>query len=192
MLAIERENLFPAVRCGLRAIGGAARVIEEGVAGAVVAMELVILACFLELRLGAVDLIAAWVLVVVAEQAEQRRSHLAGELDRRDRALGVELLGIVDHHVAAPAVDRGVDPVGQQARGQIDMAAAGAEADQADLAVGIGLRLQIDDRAGDIADDLIVGYAARRAHPRADVSELRDDCRYARRDASGLPGPSRK
>ena len=41
--------------------------------------------------------------VVVAEQAEQRAAQLRRQIDGRDRALGVELLGVVDDDVAAGA-----------------------------------------------------------------------------------------
>jgi hypothetical protein len=92
-------------------------------AGAVVAVELVRLAELLEHRFGAVDLVAVGILVVVAEQAEQRTAQLVGEVDGRDRTLGVELLGVVDDDVAAPAIDRGVD-ARQAAGDEIGVAAA--------------------------------------------------------------------
>ena len=71
MLVEEGEHLLPAVG-GLFGAVGDARGVEEGVAGAVVAVELVVLAELLQHRLGAVDLIGVRVLVVVAEDAEQR------------------------------------------------------------------------------------------------------------------------
>ena len=137
-------------------------------AGAVVAVEFVILAEPLEHRLGAVDLIGGRILVVVAENAEQRTGHFLGEIDRRDRALAVEILRIVDDDVAAPAIDGGID-ARQRAGGEIGVAAAGAESDDADFAVGVRLRAQIGHGAGNIAHDLGVGDAARGAHARADI-----------------------
>src|SRR6516164_5964469 len=105
MLAEEREHLVPTVERLLRAIGRP-RSVEKGVAGAVVAVEFVSLAEFFEHGFGAVDLVAVGIFVVVAEQAEQRTAQLRREIDGRDRALGVELLGVVDDDVAAPAIHR--------------------------------------------------------------------------------------
>src|SRR5262249_7560327 len=79
MLLEEGKDLAPALECVLRPIGGPRRV-EEGVAGTVVAVELMSLAELLEHRLGAVHLIAIGVLVVVAEQAEQGTAHFLGEI----------------------------------------------------------------------------------------------------------------
>ena len=58
---------------------------------------------------------------------------------------------------------------GKRAGGEIGVAPAGAEADHADLAVGIGLRAQELHAAGDVAHHLLVGDAAGRAHARAHV-----------------------
>ena len=49
------------------------------------------------------------------------------------------------------------------------MAAAGAEADHADLAVGVRLRPQIRGSASGVADHLVVGHAAGGANACADV-----------------------
>ena len=49
------------------------------------------------------------------------------------------------------------------------MAAAGAEADDADLAGGIRLRAQISHRAGDVAHDLRIGDAAGGADAGAEI-----------------------
>ena len=76
MMVEEREDLVPPVERLLRPIGRA-RGVEEGMAGAVVAVELIVLAELLEHRLGPVDLVAVGIFVVVAEQAEQRTAHLA-------------------------------------------------------------------------------------------------------------------
>src|SRR5262249_62044606 len=110
MLAEEGEDFVPAVERLLWAVGGAGGV-EKSVAGTVVTVELIVLAEFLEHGFGAVYLIAVGVLVVVAEQAEQRTQQLGRQVDGRDRPLGIELLRVVDDDVAAPAVDRRVDAV---------------------------------------------------------------------------------
>ena len=57
MLVEEGKDLLPAVERLLRPIGRT-RGVEETMAGAVVAVELVVLAELLEHRLGAVDLVA--------------------------------------------------------------------------------------------------------------------------------------
>ena len=136
--------------------------------GAVVTVELVILAEFLKHGLDAVHLVAVGVFIVIAEQTEQRGAHLVREIDRRHRALRIELLEVIDDDVAAPAIDCGVDAV-ERAGDEIGMASARTEADHADLAIGVGLRAQEFHTAGDIAHHLLVGHAAGRAHPRADV-----------------------
>ncbi len=156
--AVKVEHFAPAVR-GLFGAIGVARPIEERVPGAVIAVELVVLAELLEYRLGAIDLIGGRIGVVIAENAEQRTVQLFRQIDRGDRALVVEVLGIVDDHIAAPAIDRGVDPR-QRAGGEVGMTATGAEADDADFAGGIGLSAQPRHGARGIAHDLRVGNAA--------------------------------
>src|SRR5207248_3185285 len=71
MLLQERPHLLPAVERLLDAVGRPV-VIEEAVAGAVVAVELVILAGLLELGLVLVHLLRGRRTVLIAEQAEQR------------------------------------------------------------------------------------------------------------------------
>src|SRR5262249_32264837 len=127
ILVEEGENLRPAIRRLLGPVSGAGGV-EERVARAVVAGEFAILDDLLQHRFGAVDLVTVRIFVIVAEQAEQRNAELVGKIDRRHRALGVERLGIVDHDVAAPAIDAGLEVAGL-ARDQEGMASAGAEAD---------------------------------------------------------------
>ena len=69
MLVKEGEHLVPAIDRLLRAvIWPITR--KEGMAGAVIAVELVILAVFLQFRLGAVDLIGRRVRILVAEQSQ--------------------------------------------------------------------------------------------------------------------------
>src|SRR5229473_8707417 len=87
LLVKKCKDLAPAVERLLRPISRTHGV-EEGVAGTVVAVKLVRLAELLEQRLGAVDLVAIGVFVVVAEQAEQRAAQLFREIDGRNRPLG--------------------------------------------------------------------------------------------------------
>src|SRR5581483_5264560 len=98
MLAEEREHLAPTVH-GL--LGPVQRPvpIEEAVAGAVIAVELVILAVLLQLGLVLVDLLRARRAVVIAEQAEQRTTEILGHVDRGNRRLVVELL-LAHHHAS--------------------------------------------------------------------------------------------
>src|SRR3974377_234699 len=133
----ECEYLAPAVERLLRPVGDT-RSVEECVAGTVIAMELVGLAELAQHRLGAVHLVAVRILVIVSEQAKQRAAQLFAQVDRRHRTLGVELALIVDDHVTAPAIDRGVD-IRKGAGGEIGMPPARAKADHADLAVRLGL-----------------------------------------------------
>src|SRR2546429_5756406 len=117
MFAEERKHLVPAVERLLGAVGGT-RGVEKSMAGAVVAVEFVILAELLEHGFGAVHLVAVGVFIVVAEQAEQRTAQLGRQIDGRDWPLGIELLGVIDDDVAAPAIDRRVDAL-ERAGGEI-------------------------------------------------------------------------
>src|SRR5437762_8921200 len=83
MLAEEGEHLAPAVH---RLLGSVERPvpIEEGVAGAIVAIELVHLATLLELGLVLVHLLGARRAVVIAEYAEQRAAQI-GRASCRER-----------------------------------------------------------------------------------------------------------
>jgi hypothetical protein len=167
MTVEECKHLVPPVERLLRAIGRP-RGVEKCVAGAVVAVELVVLAELFEHGFGAVHLVAVGIFIIVAEQAEQRAAQLRREIDGRDRPLGVELLGVVDDDVAAPAIHGRVDAV-ERAGGEIGVAPARAEADHSDLAVGIGLGAQKLHAARDVAHHLLVGDAAGRAHAGADI-----------------------
>jgi hypothetical protein len=73
----EVEDLLPAVH-GLLGTVHREVVVEEGVAGPVVPVELVVLAVPLELRLVLVDLGRRRMGVVVTEQAEQRGGQVDG------------------------------------------------------------------------------------------------------------------
>src|SRR5437763_9667170 len=65
----EGEHFGPAVHCLLLAVCRSV-VIEEAVAGAVVAVELVVLALLLQLFLVFINIRGRWSLVVIAEQPE--------------------------------------------------------------------------------------------------------------------------
>src|SRR5207253_1634622 len=84
------QHLAPAIHCLLGSVERPVP-IEEGVAGAIVAIELVHLATLLELGLVLVHLLGARRAVVIAEYAEQRAAQVLGHVDRRDRRLGIEL-----------------------------------------------------------------------------------------------------
>src|ERR1700694_6024331 len=107
MLAEEGEYLAPAIHCLLGPIERPVP-IEEAVAGAVVAMELVSLAVILEFGLVLVHLLRARCAIVVAEQAKQRATQVLRHVDRCDWRLRVEFLW-AHHHAAAPLFDAGID-----------------------------------------------------------------------------------
>src|SRR2546428_6177020 len=100
MLAEEGEHLAPAIHCLLRPVEWPVP-IEDAVAGAVVAVELVHLAVLLELGLVLVHLLGARRAVVVAEYADQRVAEVLRHLDRRDGRFGIEFL-LAHYHAAAP------------------------------------------------------------------------------------------
>src|SRR3954468_14104399 len=107
MLLEEGIGLVPAVDGLLDPVAGSLGG-KEAVAGAVIAVELVSLAELLQNRFGAIDMVGRGVLVLVAEQAEQRAAQILGEIDRRHRPLVALLLGIVrvvDDDIATPAID---------------------------------------------------------------------------------------
>src|SRR5450631_4281537 len=80
MLAEEGEHLAPAIH---RRLGPVERPvpIPDAVAGAVVAVEFVGLAVFLELGLVLVDLLGTRRAVVIAEQADDRAAEVLGHVD---------------------------------------------------------------------------------------------------------------
>src|SRR5215472_14855138 len=137
MLAVEGEHLAPAVHALLGPVQRPVPV-EEAVAGAVIAVELVILAVLLQFGLVLVYLLGAWRAVLIAEQAEQRTRKVLGHVDRRDRSLLVQLF-LAHHHAAAPELDAGVY-VFLLAGIDEGVPAAGAGAEDADLAVVTRLR----------------------------------------------------
>src|SRR5688572_33046805 len=107
MLAVERPDLAPGIHTLLGPIERPVPV-EEAVSGAVVAVELIILAVLLQLGLVLVYLLRARRAIVVAEDAEQRAGEVLRHVDRRDGLLGIELL-LAHHHAAAPLLYAGID-----------------------------------------------------------------------------------
>src|SRR3984893_4382135 len=160
MLAEEGEHLAPALHCLLGPVEWPVP-IEEAMAGTVIAVELVHLAVLLELGLVLVHLLGARRAVVVTEYAEQRAAEVLRHLDRCDRRPGIELL-LAHHHAAAPELDAGIDvlPLAGIDEG-VPATRTGAE--DADLAVVIGLRAHPRHCGLGIADHLGVGNAAVRA-----------------------------
>src|SRR3984957_4536120 len=169
VLAEEGEHLAPAIH-GL--LGPVQRPVPvpDAVAVSVVAVELVRLALLLELGLVLVHLLGARRAVVIAEYADERAAEVLRHLDRRDGRLGIELL-LAHHHAAAPELGAGVDI---PALAGIDegMPAAGTGAEQADLAVVVGLRSHPFHGGLGIADHLGIGNAAIGAHLGGDVVRI--------------------
>src|SRR6186997_100762 len=91
MLAVERPDLVPGIHALLGPIERPVPV-EEAMSGAIVAVELVILAVLLQLGLVLVHLLRARRAVVVAEEAEQRTAEVLRHVDRCDGLLGIEIL----------------------------------------------------------------------------------------------------
>src|SRR3954453_13913353 len=100
MLAEERENLAPAIN---RLLGPVERSvpIEDAVASAIGAVELVALAMLFEFGFVLVHLLGTRRTVVVAQDADQGAAEVPRQVDRRDRCLVVEFL-LAHHHAAAP------------------------------------------------------------------------------------------
>src|SRR4029079_2078974 len=111
---------------------------EESMTGAVVAVEFGILAGLLYPLFRLVHVMRGGVLVVVPVDAEDGRSDLFRQLDRRHRPL-LRIALVVGELVAAPAIYGGVH-IRQRTGAQPDVAAAGAEADQPGLSVALAFR----------------------------------------------------
>src|SRR5262245_32895727 len=104
--AVELADPLPAVDRGVHAVAGALRG-EERVPGAVVGVELVLLAEAGEDAVELRDLVRRRVLVVVAEQAEERAAQARQQrLEALERQR--EALRRLAEHVGAVAVDGGV------------------------------------------------------------------------------------
>src|ERR1700722_12526711 len=132
IFAEEGPDSAPAIHRLLGPIQRAVPV-EEAVAGAVVAVELIALALLFEFRLVLVNLLRARGAVIVAEQAEDRAAQILRHVERRDGLFRVELF-LGHHHTAAPLLDDRVDVL-LLAGVDEGMSAARAGTNQADLAV---------------------------------------------------------
>src|SRR5579859_5993120 len=107
MLAEKCEYLAPAIHGLFRPVQRTVP-IEEAVAGAVVAMEFVVLALLLEFGLVLIHLLGTRRPVIVAEQSEQRTVEILCHVDRRNRRLVVEFF-LAHHDPTAPQFHAGVD-----------------------------------------------------------------------------------
>src|SRR5205807_7221290 len=114
VLLVKREDLLPAVNGLFLAIVGSIGG-EKTVAGAVVAIELVLLAALLQLSLNLVDLLDIRIGVVIAEDPEQRAAHLWREFDRRPRVVGRKPIR-PDDNAATPAIHRRIQAVDRACR----------------------------------------------------------------------------
>src|SRR4051794_10113629 len=106
LLREKGPDAVPSVERCLYPVGGAVRV-EERVTGAVVAVELDVLARGAKSRLDLVDLCRRRELVVVAEQPEHRAADLRRAADQRDHRR--ELRRRLPRDEAAVADDRGIE-----------------------------------------------------------------------------------
>src|ERR1700735_2274986 len=88
MLAKKGPDLVPGVHALLGPVQRPVP-IKEAVAGAVVTMELAVLAKPLQFGLVLVHLLRAWRAIVVAEDAKDRAAQILCHVDRRDRRLGI-------------------------------------------------------------------------------------------------------
>src|ERR1700676_1773065 len=154
MLAEKGKHLAPAIHRLLHPVERTVP-IPDAMAGAVVAVELVRLAVFLEFGLVLVDLLGARRAVVIAEDADQRAAKVLGHVDRCDRRLGIELL-LAHHHATAPELGAGVDVLLLAGINE-SVPAARTGAEHADLAIMTGLRTHPLHRALGIADHLAIG-----------------------------------
>ena len=156
-MAYHASTLVPAVDSGVLAIAGAVRG-EKAVARAVVAMKLVGLTRLLEGLLGIVHVLWGGPLVLIAKESEQGTGEVGGHVDGRDGVGGGEVRRL-GGNASAPAVDGSVE-VCDVAGDKVGLAPAGAEADDANLAVVGGQGLQVANGALDVANAAVVGYAA--------------------------------
>src|SRR5262249_21340669 len=106
-LIAEGEQFFPAIHRLLLTIGGTV-VIEEAMAGAVVAMKLVILPMLFELCFVLIHLFRRGSFIFFAKQADHRTRKILGIINRRDRLFGRALLFRL-HHAPAPAFHQAIE-----------------------------------------------------------------------------------
>src|SRR5690242_6225986 len=186
----EGPDLLPGVHRRLGPVIGAVY-LHEGVPGTVVGVELVGLAVRLERLFELGDVRGRGELVVRAEQAEQRTGQVGGPVYQGRPAVQRVALGRGADHEPAVAVHGRVER--QADRGQEGLAAAGAVADHADLAVGVAQPAQVRRRARDLADDAFVreGDRAGRTGRRHGVVRVRPwrlagvEVRHHRVEAAG-------
>src|ERR1700751_207988 len=136
MLVEEGKDFVPAVD---RLFGAVVRAVmrEECVTGPVIAVELVVLAQPLEFSLGAVDLVGCGIGVLIAEETQKWAIDPFGQIHRCHRLrLGQPRL-VVDDDIAAPAIHRTLNQMGERTGDEISLPAARAEADHPDLAAGM-------------------------------------------------------
>src|SRR5579862_4953312 len=134
VLAEEREDLAPAIHGLFRPVQRPVPV-KEAMAGAIVAMEFVILGQLLEFGFVLIDLLRARRAIIVAEQSKQRTVEILGHVDWRDRRLVVELF-LAHDNAPAPQFHAGVD-VFFLARINKGVPPAGAGPENADLAIQV-------------------------------------------------------
>src|SRR4051812_17808088 len=82
----ESENFFPTVNRLFLAIGGPI-IVEETVSGAIITMELIILAVPFELRFMLVDLLGRGRFIVITENADHRAGEIFCVVNGRNRTL---------------------------------------------------------------------------------------------------------
>jgi hypothetical protein len=155
--------VLPGVHGGLGPVAGPVH-LHEGVSGAVVGVELIGLACRLERGFEFGDVLGRGMLILSAEQPEERAGQVRGPLDQGRGAVQRVPLGRGLDDEAAVAVDGRLKR--QADRGEERLPAARAVADHADLAVGVGQPAQVRRRARHLADDPLVGDGDRAGRPR--------------------------
>jgi hypothetical protein len=127
-------------------------------------VELIGLAVRLERGFEFGDVLGRGMLILGAEQAEQRAGQVTGPLDQGRGAVQWVTLGRCLDDEAAVAVDGRLQR--QAHRGEERLPAARAVADHADLAVGVGQPAQVRRRARHLADDPLVRDGDRAGRPR--------------------------
>jgi hypothetical protein len=127
-------------------------------------VELIGLAVRLERGFELGDVLGRGVLILGAEQAEQRTGQVPGPLDQSRGAVQRVTLGRGLDDEAAVAVDGRLQR--QADRGEEGLPAARAVADHADLAVGVGQPAQVCRRARHLADNPLVRDGDRAGRPR--------------------------
>ncbi len=99
--------------------------------------------------------------VLDPEQAQQRAAQVGRQVEDGFHRLGQAFRRILDDERAV-TVHRGVEL--QRARRQVRVPAARAVPDDAELSVGAGQSAQVLHRAGDIADQSLIGHPSGGPH----------------------------